>query len=106
MVRRLLQVMIAVLFLLFGNGYEGFGQREAEDRFEGWENIKHPVPGWLQDAKFGIYFHWGVYTVPAFNSEWYSRGMYIPGSTSNQHYAATHVSLKEFGYKDYVPLFR
>jgi len=35
-----------------------------------WESLKNrnPVPEWFRDAKFGIYFHWGVYSVPAFGS--------------------------------------
>ncbi|MDP4179718.1 MAG: alpha-L-fucosidase [Bacillota bacterium] len=33
-------------------------------------------PEWFQDAKFGIYFHWGVFSVPAFGDEWYPRWMY------------------------------
>jgi len=30
----------------------------------------HPTPAWFTDAKFGIFIHWGVYSVPAFH-EWY-----------------------------------
>ncbi len=30
----------------------------------------HPVPQWFDDAKFGIFIHWGVYAVPAYN-EWF-----------------------------------
>ncbi len=31
-----------------------------------WESLdRRPVPGWFQDAKFGIFIHWGVYSVPA-----------------------------------------
>jgi alpha-L-fucosidase len=35
-----------------------------------WESLKkrNPAPDWFRDAKFGIYFHWGVYTVPAFSN--------------------------------------
>jgi alpha-L-fucosidase len=39
-------------------------------------NTHTPAPEWFQDAKFGIYFHWGVYSVPAYGSEWYPRNMY------------------------------
>lgn len=32
-----------------------------------WESIKqHQVPEWYEDAKFGIFIHWGIYSVPAF----------------------------------------
>ena len=37
-----------------------------------WESLKdYTVPEWFKDAKFGIFIHWGVYAVPAFNNEWY-----------------------------------
>ena len=43
----------------------------------------HPVPDWFEDAKFGIFIHWGVYSVPAIchkstYSEWY---WWWPGAT-------------------------
>src|SRR5437764_5549031 len=45
-----------------------------------WESIKqYKIPAWYQDAKFGIFIHWGVYSVPAFDSEWYARNMYMEG---------------------------
>ena len=45
-----------------------------------WESLnKHATPEWFRDAKFGIFIHWGVYSVPAFcdtstYSEWYLSG--------------------------------
>ncbi len=36
-----------------------------------------PAPDWFRDGKFGIYFHWGIYSVPAFGTEWYPRHMYL-----------------------------
>ncbi|VDM23437.1 unnamed protein product [Toxocara canis] len=36
-----------------------------------WESIdSRPIPRWYQNAKFGIFCHWGVYSVPAYRSEW------------------------------------
>ena len=41
-----------------------------------WDSlVKYEVPEWYKDAKFGIFIHWGIYSVPAFGSEWYSRNM-------------------------------
>ncbi len=37
------------------------------------------VPAWYQCGKFGIFIHWGVYSVPAFGNEWYPRNMYSQG---------------------------
>jgi len=32
-----------------------------------WESLnKRPTPQWWQEAKFGIFIHWGVYAVPAY----------------------------------------
>lgn len=47
----------------------------------------NPVPEWFKDAKFGIYFHWGVYSVPAFANEWYPRNMYMKGSAETKYYS-------------------
>ena len=66
----------------------------------------YEVPEWYKDAKFGIFIHWGVYSVPAFGSEWYPRRMYIDGSDENKHQLATYGPLTSFGYKDFIPMFR
>ena len=47
------------------------------------------TPKWYQKAKFGIFIHWGVYSVPAFDSEWYPRNMYIEGSKVYEHHIKT-----------------
>ena len=64
------------------------------------------APEWFRDAKFGIFLHWGVYSVPAFGNEWYSRNMYIPGNQAHEHQVATYGPLTSFGYKDFIPMFR
>jgi alpha-L-fucosidase len=67
---------------------------------------KHAVPEWFKDAKFGIYAHWGVYSVPAFGSEWYPRNMYIENHRVHEHHVETYGGPAAFGYKDFVPLFK
>src|SRR5690625_408882 len=81
-------------------------EQNPEEEFRDWKEIQNDPPKWFKDAKFGIYFHWGVYTVPAYHSEWYSRNMYFPGSKANQHHLEHYGSLSEFGYKDFVPMFK
>jgi alpha-L-fucosidase len=72
-----------------------------------WESLeKYEAPAWYRDAKFGIFIHWGVYSVPAFGSEWYPRLMYIEGSPEYKHHIATYGSLDKFGYKDFIPMFK
>ena len=50
------------------------------------------APEWFQDAKFGIYYHWGAFGVAEFGSEWYPRNMYNKGGNSAeyQHHMATY----------------
>ncbi|OWA34914.1 alpha-L-fucosidase [Saccharibacillus sp. O16] len=71
-----------------------------------WDSLsRFEVPQWYKQAKFGIFIHWGVYSVPAFESEWYSRNMYIQGSQAYEHHLQTYGPHSEFGYKDFIPLF-
>ena len=79
-----------------------------------WESLqKYEAPEWYKDAKFGIFIHWGVYSVPAFGSEWYPREMYREGSEIYKHHIATYGPqdpaawaklFKESGAKYVVPV--
>ncbi len=64
------------------------------------------TPRWYQDAKLGVFIHWGAYSVPAFGSEWYPRNMYRTNAPEFSHHLATYGSPSKFGYKDFIPLFR
>ncbi len=71
-----------------------------------WESLSgYTPPQWYEDAKFGIFIHWGVYSVPAFINEWYSRNMYREGSAEFEHHVATYGDHRQFGYKDFIPSF-
>ncbi|MHA7964550.1 alpha-L-fucosidase [Paenibacillus sp. CAU 1782] len=73
---------------------------------DNWESLSHfQVPAWYKEAKFGIFIHWGLYSVPAFANEWYSRNMYIKDSREYQHHIETYGKHTEFGYKDFIPMF-
>jgi alpha-L-fucosidase len=74
---------------------------------DSWESLAQcTVPLWFQDAKFGIFVHWGVYSVPAFGNEWYPRNMYQGGTAEFEHHVETYGPHVRFGYKDFIPLFR
>lgn len=79
----------------------------AKPKFEAsWESLKqYQIPDWYQDGKFGIFIHWGVYSVPAFANEWYARNMYVQGSPEFEHHVKTYGPHTEFGYKDFIPQF-
>lgn len=72
-----------------------------------WESLqKYEAPEWYKDAKFGIFIHWGAYSVPAFGNEWYPRNMYREGSDEYKHHIATYGPQDKFGYKDFLPMFK
>ena len=66
----------------------------------------YKIPDWFRDAKFGIFIHWGVYSVPAFGNEWYPREMYKKDSRVYQHHIEKYGRQDEFGYKDFIPMFK
>lgn len=74
-----------------------------------WRSLRrHQTPQWLRDAKFGIYTHWGVFSVPATgpNTTWYGYCMYHKGNRQHEHHLKTYGSETEFGYKDFIKMFR
>ena len=72
-----------------------------------WESLSsHKLPEWYYQAKFGIFIHWGIYSVPAYACEWYPRWMYNPGSREYDYHIKNFGDPKVFGYKDFIPMFK
>jgi alpha-L-fucosidase len=73
-----------------------------------WNSLAtHPTPQWFKDTKFGIYTHWGVYSVPAkgVNATWYPYYMYREDNDQYKYHLKTYGGPAKFGYKDFIPLF-
>lgn len=85
-----------------------------------WKSLcAHPVPEWFRNEKFGIYTHWGPYTVPAYggdsdalcanrghyNGAWYPRHMYDAGHSNGKYHTKAYGGPGKTGYKDLIPLF-
>lgn len=76
-----------------------------------WRSLcQYRTPQWFEDAKFGVFIHWGAYAVPAYGSEsygsdWYAHNMYVQGTPEYEHHVATYGPQREFGYKDFIPMF-
>jgi alpha-L-fucosidase len=69
--------------------------------------MKYEQPQWYKDAKFGIFIHWGVYSVPSAENEWYPRNMYRPGEGAYKNFREHFANGDESkGYKDLIPLFK
>lgn len=93
---------------------------------ENWESLStyNKEPDWFIDSKLGIYFTWGPYTVPQFQSEWYPRWMYLtesqpwtkdawrfPGSEGwargiYEFHEKTYGPQSEFNYHDFIPMWK
>lgn len=88
--------------------------RAAEPHFAAaWESLDaRPTPEWFLDAKFGVFIHWGVYSVPAWGvvgqySEWYWRRI---ASTTAKEAPWREFHAKNYGesfhYMDFAPQFK
>lgn len=94
-----------------------------------WESLteNYQIPDWFKGAKFGIFIHFGIFSVPAHGNEWYEKFMYAGGNDSvlkvifgndfardlnngSHSTRAWHTErfgpVDEFGYKDFIPLFK
>jgi len=70
-----------------------------------WDSLKanYKIPDWFVNGKFGIYIHWGLYSLAAYHNEWYSKYMY---TTFSDYQTKTYGPPNIFGYKDFIPLFK
>ena len=58
-----------------------------------WSSLMQTkTPDWFKQKRFGIFIHWGVYSVPANSNEWYPRNMYIEGMPAYEHHIKTYGS--------------
>jgi alpha-L-fucosidase len=110
---------LTTLLLLFcaAIGSPGYAQRFESN----WASVdSRPTPTWWSDAKFGIFIHWGVYSVPSFApkgeyAEWYWERLRAPGNAASAkdqeirtETRAFHARVygDHFDYADFAPMFR
>ncbi len=74
---------------------------------DNWSSLSnHKTPDWYYRDKLGVFIHWGIYSVPAFGNEWYSRAMYDKNEREFNHHIENYGNQKDFGYKDFIPMFK
>ena len=79
-----------------------------------WESLDaRPCPAWFSDAKFGIFIHWGVYSVPAWGppkqyAEWYGFNLGRQKNNPKDLWWQFHERVygPTFEYADFVPMFK
>lgn len=98
----------------------------SRKRFTGsWESVNtHQVPKWYNDCKFGIFIHWGIYSVPAYAphtwelgqveskewfadnpyAEWYYNSLNIGKGPTYDHHMEKYG--KDFKYEDFIPMWK
>lgn len=90
-----------------------------------WESVNtHQVPKWYDDCKFGIFIHWGIYSVPAYAphtwelgevdskewfadnpyAEWYYNSLNIGKGPTYEHHMEKYG--KDFKYEDFIPMWK
>ena len=71
-----------------------------------WDSLtRHQVPAWFRDGKFGLYAHWGIYSVPGFGNEWYGKWMQDPSQAIHRRHVAAFGSPAEYGYTRFIDGF-
>src|SRR5690349_17713453 len=75
----------------------------AEGAFKpSWESLSaYQCPDWFQDAKFGIWAHWGAQCQPEMG-DWYARSMYIEGNGDYKFHCTNYGHPSVFGFKDVI----
>jgi alpha-L-fucosidase len=114
---------LVVLFFTAAAATEALAETPNSRRYQAtWASLdSRPTPTWWSDAKFGIFIHWGVYSVPAFApkgeyAEWYWERIGRAGNPDPSSQEAKirretrafheRVYGKDFQYPEFAPQFR
>ncbi|MFE5584028.1 alpha-L-fucosidase [Kitasatospora sp. NPDC056531] len=103
--RRFLTAATGVVAAAVAGSALGAGTAGAATAYTpSWGSVdQHPAaPEWFRDAKFGIYHHWGAFSVPAYDNEWYPRNMYVGGSNANKHHVATFGDPSAWPFQNFI----
>ena len=104
--------MIQVFTLTLAVATAGVAIEPPAEYEPDWASLEtHPTPEWFEDAKFGIFIHWGVYSVPSFcdtstYSEWYQHWLNTNshGGKVTKFHADNYG--EDFKYREFAPMFR
>lgn len=108
-------IKLPLLVLLLLTAIKCYPQKTYQPN---WASLdQRPVPAWFEDAKFGIFIHWGVYSVPAWaptnvsvgdGAQKYAEHYWNKVKNNNPYFKAYHDSVygKNFQYPDFAPQFK
>lgn len=88
--------------MLRGQRRDDFLNGQSGPFLPDWDSLsQYQVPSWFQDAKFGIWAHWGPQCQPE-RGDWYARGMYQEGSDQYKYHCEKYGHPSRFGFKDVI----
>ena len=109
------QIMIIALslFVLTAQAQGGGEYQSSEIEIEkgvfepSWQSLSanYETPQWFQDAKLGIWAHWGLQCVPE-DGDWYARGMYQQDQRQYRNHCRRFGHPSEFGMMDFIPMWK
>lgn len=93
-----------VLLLVFAMTAGAAGSSSARRYSPDWSSLDtRPLPPWFDEAKIGVFLHWGVFSVPSFGSEWFwhnwHEGQFAYVEFMRRNYRPG------FTYQDFAPQF-
>jgi len=110
-------IMLKALFILVVVLIAMNNTRLSAEEYEPtWESLdQRPMPAWFPDAKFGIFIHWGVYSVPAWRkvtegryasyAEWYYARVMFSEKNGGKEFHDRNFG-EDFEYRDFAPQFK
>lgn len=106
MKKQILKTGLLSIILFAGSINTAFSQHEKmqEGKYKPtWESLSqyNEAPEWFQNAKFGIWAHWGPQCQPE-QGDWYARGMYDEGSSQYKWHVEHYGHPSVFGFKDVI----
>ena len=100
--RKKMSLRFLALFLSLSQFFNSINTARYEPN---WDSLdKRPLPTWFDDAKFGIFIHWGVFSVPGFQSEWFWSS-WKSGNKDAVEFMKNNYP-PNFTYADFAPMFR
>lgn len=110
--KKIISFTIFIVFLILGIHNPLFAQKYEAN----WESLdSRPLPKWFSEAKFGIFIHWGVYSVPSWRkleegryasyAEWYYARVMDNKENGGYEFHRKNYG-EDFEYRDFAPMFK
>lgn len=98
-------VLQAIIVVVCGEKYNVITAVDEPAYEPTWESLdSRPLPKWYDEAKVGIFIHWGVYSVPTMGSEWFWKYWRQDHKKPYVEYMRNNFK-PDFTYQEFAPQF-